>query len=444
MKKEITQELLTKFEADFVKNNFNKTLINAVTKNGIKEVSFNNEVKIKHNHVFSSVINSGAVTNQKHSGRCWIFASLNMERINAAKKLNIEDIEFSQSFLLFYDKIEKSNTFLQNFIEYGLELDFNDTLFVKLMDGPADDGGFWEWFLALINKYGIVPKSVMPDVFEAQNTDTLMFVLNSKLKQAAMELRQNWQKNHNVEKLYELKEKTMSEIYSICAISLGIPPKTFDYKYYDKDKKFQQILNTTPKEFFDLTIGDSLKNKVCLVNDPRPEHPYGKVLSSKYFRSVYEAVGNNQLNVPIEELVKATKLSILDNISVPFACDVSKFHDRKLGIMDQELYKFEDVVANIYTTKAQRLNYHMSLPTHLMNFVGVDLDENGKVIKWKVENSWGDDIADKGMFSMSNEWFKEWNFQCVVDKKYVDPEYLKGLDEEPHMLDINDPLAYLH
>ncbi|MBN0919348.1 C1 family peptidase [[Mycoplasma] gypis] len=440
----VTNELLKEFKEKFQSNKENLILTNAITKNGIKNSVISNEVLKKHNHVFSNEISSGAITNQKSSGRCWIFASLNMERIEAAKKLNIEDIEFSQSYLLFYDKIEKSNTFLQNMIEYGLELDVYDPLFLKLMDGPADDGGFWEWFLGLITKYGIVPKQIMPDTFEASNTASLMTLLNFKLKQAAAKMRADWKEYKNKDSLLKIKKETMYEVYSLCAKSLGIPPQTFDFKYYDKDKKFQQILDVTPKEFFDLAIGDSLKSKVCLVSDPRPEHPVGKVLTSRYFRSVYEAVGNSQLNVPMDELIKATKDSILDGVAVPFACDVARFHDRKIGIMDSELYDYKNTIYDIEMSKADRLNYQLTLPTHLMNFTGVDIDSNGNILKWKVENSWGSDIANKGFFSISNQWFKDWNFQCVVDRKYIDPKYLKGLEEEPFVLDPSDPLAYLH
>ncbi|QJG66785.1 aminopeptidase C [Mycoplasma phocoenae] len=440
----ITKELLNKFEQNFKSKKENILLMNAITKNGINNASFNNEILRKHNNLYSHETKNGSITNQKSSGRCWIFASLNMARISAMKKFDIEDIELSQSYLHFFDKIEKANTFLENIIQYGLDLDFNDPKFKYFMDGPIDDGGFWEWFLALINKYGIVPKALMPDTATSINTHQFLEVLNYKAKEYAMILRNAHKKGADINKLRELKEQGLNDIYSICVKALGMPPKSFNFQYKDKDKKTQKLSNVTPVEFYEMILGNSLNEKVNLVSDAREIYPYGKVLSSEYFNSVYESANNKQLNVPMEELIKASRDSILDGVPVPHACDVGKMHDRKLGIMDTEVFDYANTLVNNTMTKADRMNYFLTMPTHLMSFTGVDLDENKNPIKWKVENSWGTDNGFKGFFSMSNEWFIEYNFQCVVDKKYVDPKYLKGLEEEPIILPMGDPLAYLH
>ncbi|MBU4692271.1 C1 family peptidase [Mycoplasma zalophi] len=442
--KNIDNNLLKQLKENFNKDKSNKVIANAIAKNGIKNASFNNDILKIHNNVFSHEIKQGSITNQQSSGRCWIFASLNMARLEAMKNLNIEDLELSQSYLYFFDKLEKVNTFLQNVIEHGTNLDFNDPLFKYFMDGPADDGGFWEWFLGLINKYGILPKYLMQDTFDAKSSNEFIEILNVKAKEYAYKIIKEAKNNASEQKLQAIKVNALEEIYNIVTKTLGTPPETFDFQYRDKDKNIQKITNITPLEFYKQYIKNILNDKVNLVSDPRKNHPYGKVLSSKYFNSVYESPNNLQLNVPMEELIEASKKSIIDGVSVPFACDVSKFHDRKLGIMDLNIYDYNNTLVNLDLNREQRLNLHQSMPTHLMNIVGVDIDENGEVIKWKVENSWGEDIAFKGIFSMSNEWFKEYNYQCVVDKKYVDEKYLKGLDEEYITLDYTDPLAYLH
>ncbi|QJR44197.1 C1 family peptidase [Mycoplasma miroungirhinis] len=443
--KNINNKLLKKFKQSFNKNQTNHVIANAIAKNGIKNASFNNDILKIHNNVFSHEIQQPSITNQQSSGRCWIFASLNMARLEAMKNLNIEDLELSQSYLYFYDKLEKVNNFLENVIQNGLNLDFNDPLFKYLMDSPADDGGFWEWFLGLINKYGIVPKYLMDDTFDAKSSREFIEILNTKAKECASKIIKASKNNASEQQLRKLKIIALNDIYNIASKTLGIPPEKFDFQYRDKDKKIQKIKNITPLEFYKKYIGDNvLNNKVNLVSDPRKIHPYGKVLSSKYFNSVYESPNNLQLNVPMKELIEATKKSILDGVSVPFACDVSKFHDRKSGIMDLNVYDYNNTLVYLNLNREQRLNLHQSLPTHLMNIVGVDIDSNGNIIKWKVENSWGEDIAFKGIFSMSNDWFKEYNYQCVVDKKYVQSKYLKGLEQEHIILDYTDPLAYLH
>ncbi|QJG67263.1 C1 family peptidase [Mycoplasma phocoenae] len=439
----IDNELINKFEDRFANDKVANIIKNSVAKNGIEATAFNNEVLRKHNFEFSHEVKNGSITNQKSSGRCWIFASLNMARTKSMELMSIKDFEFSENYFLFWEKMEKANTFLENIIQYGLDLEEDDRLLTLFYNGPVSDGGYYEWFASLYKKYGAVPKSVMPETYHSSATSTLEKVLNIIVKQAANEMRKLKANNAPMNKILELKEETLYSVFDTCVKTLGMPPKTFDFEYKDKDDKFVKIQNITPNEFFDKFVGDELENKITLVHDPREyKFPYGRVIQAKYFKTAIEGLTNTALNVPINELKLATIKSIKDNKGVWFACDVSQFIDVKTGILDSELFDYSNVLKPLYTlSKSEQINTHMNIPNHAMNFVGVDLDENEQPIKWKVENSWGDEKGRKGFFSMSDKWFEDFNFECVVDKKYVSEEYLKGLDMEPIIIDPWDPMA---
>ncbi|QJR44196.1 C1 family peptidase [Mycoplasma miroungirhinis] len=433
--------MLEEFEKRLNSDKQANTIKNTIAKNGIYASSFNNNILKKHNNEFSNEIKTGDITNQESSGRCWIFASLNMARISAMEKLQVKDLEFSENYLYFFEKIEKANTFFENIIQYGLDLDFNDRLMQIFLDNPVSDGGYWEWYISLNKKYGIVPKYIMNETFHSENTSIFEQTLNLIAKKHALKII-NAHKQNQDNLIANLKKEALYEIYQICVKSLGMPPKTFDFEYRDKDDKFHRETNLTPMEFYKKFVGEELDQKITLVSDPREIYPYGKVIESKYFKTSIEGKTNYTLNVPMEELKKATIKSILDNKSVWFGCDVSQFKDNKSGILDTELYDLNNVLGVEDTlTKAQKLQLGIISPNHAMNFIGVDLDEKGNPIKWKVENSWGDKVGKKGIFSMSDKWFEDFNFECVVDKKYVDEKYLKGLEEESIKLEAWDPLA---
>lgn len=433
----INKELLTKFSKKFNENSTNNVIKHAIANVGINDASIVKEVLNRHTFEFSDETKKGEITNQKRSGRCWMFSALNVLRVGTMEKLNVETFEFSQAYLQFYDKLEKANTFLHYVIETR-DLPLTDRLVAHIMYGGAEDGGYWNFFVGLATKYGVVPKEVMPETYHSSNTDVLNEVLDLRLKKAASLIR----KSKTIEEAEKIKEDALYQVYNICVKALGLPPEKFTYEYRDKDKKFVRISDITPKEFMEKYAKDDLLAKVELVQDPREENEKGRLYQVPYTCSVLEHGPYTFLNVTLEELKKVTIASIKDGAPVWFGCDVGRYSDRKKGILDSELFDYDNTLTELgeFTKKDRLINYS-SFMTHAMTFVGVDLDENGKPKMWKVENSWGDEVGKKGIFSMTDKWFDDHNYSVVVDKKYISDEFKGGLDKEPIILEYFDPLA---
>lgn len=441
----ISNELLKKYENEYKSNDINKAVAGSIAKVGIQSASLNNEVVRKHNFVFSDVTKRGEITNQKQSGRCWMFASLNTARVDVMKKLNLETFEFSQNYTLFWDKLEKSNYFLESILE-TLDEETNSRIISHLLQAPVQDGGQWDMFSGLLEKYGSVPKYMMPETFHSSNTRMLDVVITRKLRKFAQILRTEYKENKtSIEKLRAIKEEQLQDVYNILVKCLGEVPTVFDYEYYDKDKVFHRIENLTPQKFFKEYVNWKLEDKISLINAPTDDKPYERAYTVKFLGTVKEAKPICYINVPIEELKSAAIKSIKDGNPVWFGCDVGKNLDREAGIMDLQMYNYRYTLGseNWSFTKAQRLDYGESLLTHAMVFTGVDLDKDGKPIKWMVENSWGDTSGDKGIYSMSDDWFNEYNYQIMVDKKYISKKYLKALDKEIIKLEPWDPMGAL-
>ena len=439
----IHTDMLTEFKSRFATSKEDQTIKNAVARVGFEDTAFNNEVLRRHNFVFSDETKIGKMTNQKQSGRCWMFAALNTARVDTMKQLNVDHFEFSQNYTLFWDKLEKANYFLESILETSEE-PLDSRLLAHLLTDPVQDGGQWDMFSGILQKYGAVPKSAMPETYHSSRTATLNQLLTSKLRQFAKELRNSSQAGHTVEQLHEEKEEMLYFIYSLLVKALGEVPETFTYEYRDKDGNFQRIQDITPREFFQTYVGWDLENMVSLLNAPTADKPYKRAYTVKYLGTVKEAKPVTYINAPIEALKEAAIRSIQAGEPVWFGCDVGKMSERKHGIMDSQTYVYDLVLGqDILLNKAERLDYGESLLTHAMVFVGVDLDANGKPIKWKVENSWGDAVGDKGIFSMEDAWFDEYNYQIAVNKKYIDSKWLKALDEPVIKLEPWDPMGAL-
>lgn len=437
----LTNEMIESFKNRYHNDFSSKAVANAIAKNGIKESSLNNNILREHSFNFSDSIKKADITNQKKSGRCWMFASYNVLRLKVMEKLNLKTFEFSETYLFFWDKMEKSNNFLQLMIDH-IEEPLDSRLMDSLMELTAVDGNYWESFTDLIRKYGTVPKSIMPETFTSSNSADLIEQINIRLKRTACNMRKEYAKGAKVEDLMKLKEETLYEVYNICTKTLGEVPEVFDYQYKDKDDKVQKITGLTPLKFYEEYVGSYFDTKVNLIEDPRGKYPFGRKLELKYFKSVYEGTPVSSLNVPQDEIKSAVIKSIKAGEAVWFACDVKKNLDMKSGIMDKYIFNFNETLTDLGEfTKAERIDYRFSYLTHAMTFVGVDLDENGKPLKWQVENSWGDEWGDKGIFSMSDSWFTNENISVIVDKKFVDEKWLKGLDEEPIYLELWEPYA---
>jgi bleomycin hydrolase len=392
---------------------------------------------------FSIEVPTTKITNQKQSGRCWMFAALNTFRFQVIKKLNLETFELSQSYTLFYDKLEKSNYFLESILE-TLDEPTNGRLISYLLMAPLNDGGQWDMLCNLVRKYGLVPKDVMPESKSSSATREMNDCLTRKLREDACILRTAHANGASKEELAAKKESMLQEIYRILCICLGEPPKTFDFEYRDKDKEFHRDSNLTPQEFFAKYVGVNLDDYVSLINAPTADKPYHRSYSVKFLGNVREGHTVRYLNLPIDELKKAAIAQMQDGAPVWFGCDVGKCSSRDGGIMDTDIYGTEDLLdVSFGMTKAQRLDYGESLMTHAMVFQGVNLDEDGRPNRWRVENSWGDAAGNKGYYVMSDAWFDEYMYQIVVHKKYLPESFIKEYEAEPILLEPWDPMGSL-
>ncbi|QNM93384.1 C1 family peptidase [Mycoplasma sp. Pen4] len=435
----LQKETLNLFAKRFEQNK-NDLIQNSVIHNGIKNTCINHKTLIKHDFVFDIETDLGEITMQSNSGRCWIFASLNMARVAVMKNLNVANFEFSQNYFAFYDKMEKANTFLTKMIN-NIELPMNDRLIYTFMHGSsASDGGYWEWFASLLNKYGAVPKSIMPETFHSGNTTAMNEQIDLRLKQGVLNLRKAFEAGASLEELNNIKEEVLYEVYDIVSKCLGTPPTEFTFEYRDKDNKYNKIENITPIDFFNKYVGTDFDQKVNLLHDPRPEFKAGTHYVLKHQKSVYDDQDVVMINVPLKEIKEVVINSLKDNVPVWFGCDIDAFRDDKSGILDPELYQYDEVFNKLSLTKSDRINIFNSTLTHAMAFVGVKT-ENGLPVAWKVENSWGDKYGKKGIFSMSDTWFDEYNFTVIVDKKYVDAKYLDENNNDVVKLELWEPLA---
>ena len=439
----IDKKILEQFQMDYKNNPSNELIAGAMAKVGINAASLNNEVAKKHTFVFSDETPRGEITNQKATGRCWMFAALNAARVDTINKLNVENFEFSQNYTLFWDKLEKANYFLDSIIE-TVDEPLNSRLIQHLLQSPLQDGGQWDMFAGILKKYGAVPKSVMPETYHSSNTSVLVSFLTGKLREFAKEIRDNYRQNKDKETLEALKIPMLSTVYSILTKSLGEVPERFTYEYRDKDKEFHRLVDMTPQDFFNQYVDWNLDNMVSLINAPTEDKPFGKAYTVKYLGTIKEAKPIRYINVPIEELKTAAVRSIQAGQPVWFGCDVGKHLERTAGIMDKSLYNYDLTLgSHIALDKGARLDYGESLLTHAMVLVGVDLDENDQPLNWKVENSWGDKVGDKGIFSMSDAWFDEFTYQIAVSSQFVEESSLKALQEPVIELEPWDPMGAL-
>lgn len=439
----ISLETLNGFEKEFMSERANRIAMNAVTNNGVLKSAQNEEAVRSTTHNYSISLKQGEITSQKHSGRCWMFAALNCLRFQVMKKLNLETFELSQSYTLFYDKLEKSNYFLESILE-TLEEPSNSRIIAHLLSSPLGDGGQWDMLCNLISKYGLVPKSAMPETYSSSNTGEMTSCMTEKLREDACILRRMHKEGKSEEELRNAKESMMQTIYNMLCTCLGVPPKTVNLEVRDKDNNFIRDLGLTPKEFYDKYIGVDLSQYVSLINAPTEDKPYYRSYTVKFLGNVKEGNIVHYVNLPVEELKAAAVAQLKDGEPVWFGCDVGKRSQRDLGIMDLDLYHTEELFNTTFgMDKAERLTYGQSLMTHAMVFQGVNLDENGKPNRWRVENSWGKEPGKDGYFVMTDDWFSEYTYQIVVNKKYLSEDILKAYESEPIELEPWDPMGSL-
>jgi bleomycin hydrolase len=439
----VTPGAVAQFRVAFSADPRNRLALNAVTKTSVKSVALNRAAVVRHNHTFSHTVKAGAATAQNSSGRCWMFAGLNLFRQTAAKHLNLEDFELSQSYLFFWDKLERANYFLENVLA-TLDEPTDGRLIAHLVSTPVQDGGQWDMFVNLVKKYGVVPKEAMPETDSSGSSAVLNAVLTMKLREWCASLRAAYQAGTSADELRAQKPALLEEVYRVLAIHLGEPPSEFDWQWRDKDKNFHRDGAITPQQFYARYVNVALDDYVCLIHCPMASTPYHKLYTVEHLGNVVGGEIVRYLNVPIETLKAATVSQVAQGDPVWFGCDVGKFMDRDLGLMDLELFDYEGIYGTRFgMDKATRLDYGQSQMTHAMVFTGVDLDDENRPRKWRVENSWGDKGGDKGFMVMTDRWFDEYNYEVVVHKDHVAPEVVALLDTEPVRLAPWHPMGAL-
>jgi len=440
---ELDSVSLQRYAAAFAADPKNRLALNAVTAAKPHNVARNRAAVVRAEHTFSHLIKTGEITNQKQSGRCWMFAGLNVFRIEAMKRLNVEQFELSQNYLMFFDKLEKANYFLETMIETADEPTDGRLVWFLLQD-PIGDGGQWDMFANLVAKYGVVPKSVMPETESSSESATMNATVRTKLREYAAELRRRHAAGEPDAALRARKDEMLATLYRILAINLGEPPREFVWQWRDKDDAFHRDGLITPQTFFAKYVGFDLDSVISLINCPTEDKPFGKFFTVQYLGNVRGGEIVRYLNVPIDVFKKAAVDMIAEGRAVWFGCDVGKMMERDLGILDGELYDFELLYDTQFTAdKGERVTYGHSAMTHAMVLTGVDLDDAGNPVKWRVENSWGDKYGEKGFFVMSDNWFDEYMFEVVVDKKFVPAEVLAALEGPPIVLPPWDPMGSL-
>lgn len=439
----INKEKFKDLDKKFYADRANVIGQSAVTRNGITESVLDPDVIKDMRHSFSLELKQGEITDQKQSGRCWMFSALNTMRYRIIKDYKLETFELSQAYPLFFDKLEKSNYFLESIIK-TLDEDLQGRLVKHILADPLGDGGQWDMFVNLVNKYGVVPKYAMPEVNASSATREMDSYLTKMLRSFAKDLRKAHQEGKSLEELEKMKDGFNEDIYRALTLILGTPPKTIDFEARDKDDNYICDKNLSPKEFFDKYVKMNIDDFVSLINAPTADKPFNETFTVDYLGNVSEGKPVKYLNLPIDELKKAAIRQLEDGYPVWMGCDVGQSFVRKEGILSTKAFKLEELFGlDFAMTKEDRLDYSESLMTHAMVFTGVDLDDEGNPIRWKIENSWGDRAGNKGYLVMSDEWFNEYMYQIAVDKKYLTDDQKKAWEKEPIHLKPWDPMGSL-
>ena len=446
----LDQTRLEGLRTAFDEREANHVAMNAVTQVGIDEVAHNYNRSRLLQHRFSVSIDNGTVTSQAHSGRCWLFSSLNVARFVARKALNIDgkstanpmgDFELSQNYAMYYDKLERVNYFLRDvaaLVRAGEPVD--SQLMRFLMGDVMGDGGQWIMAMNIYKKYGAVPKQFYPETASSQDTGQMNDQLRRLLHQATAHM------VANPDGIDEIIDRTLEAGHRMLTIHLGTPPTSFDWEWTDKDGVFHRDGRITPQEFWKRYVNAGLEDYVCLVDDPRPEHPKGRKIGIEHLGNVAGGNPTEYLNVPVEVMKDcARRLMSEQGLPVWFGADCHPMMDRKAGQWATDLFEYGRVYGvDFDMDKEQRVRFGDSAQNHAMAFVGVDVADDGRTTnRWRVENSWGGDIANKGYFTMSDDWFSQYVYEVAVPKSMLSEEYRQAFDQEAIMLPAWDPMGAL-
>lgn len=413
----ITNERTQAFRKAFEQNSKQIALQRGVVKNGIRASAENIQTHVENTPVFSIDLATGKVANQKQSGRCWMFAALNTFRHKLLTTFQLKDFELSQNYTFFWDKYEKANYFYENILNTA-DQPVTSREVAFLLQTPQQDGGQWDMIVSLFQKYGVVPKSVMPESSNSSNSRDLNNYLNKLLRKHAVLLRQMVLEEATEEEIQANREAMLQEVYNLLAISLGTPPTVFDFEYRDEEKNYHLDQGLTPQSFYDKYVDVDLDEYISIINAPTEDKPFMKSYTVDMLGNVVDGKQVKYLNLEMEDFKALAVKQLEQGESVWFGCDVGQSSTRDSGIMALDAYDVEDLFdVDLTMTKAERLDYGESLMTHAMVLTGVDLID-GQAKKWKVENSWGEKVGEKGFFVMSDEWMDEYTYQIVVRKEF--------------------------
>ncbi|MBN1153707.1 C1 family peptidase [candidate division KSB1 bacterium] len=438
---DISHSMLSQLKLAVKKSKNFDALKNAVSNNDLQTLALVRDQVGKIDHFYNVTIDSIGkikITNQKSSGRCWLFTALNVLRLDVIKKYELDSFEFSETFCFFYDQLEKSNLFLEGVIDTR-NLNFDDRRVEWLFRHPIGDGGVWNMAVALIEKYGVVPNEAMPETYHSENTSSMSRLLRTRLRQGGLKIRNMAQERKSITALREEKLNTLSDVYKILIASLGEPPDMLIWRYKDRKDQIHEWSPMTPLAFANQVIAGSLQDQVMLMNDPSRE--YYTLYEIEFDRNVHGQPNWTYINLPVNLLKEYAKKSLVDGYAMYFSCDVGKQLNRDEGILSTVNYDYESIYdIELTMNKEERIQTFDSGSSHAMTLVAVDTTASGATEKWRLENSWGAEKGHNGYLTMTDCWFDEYMFRLVVRKDYMPENVLKILEQKPIKLHPWDPM----
>jgi len=439
MAQNLSKGELDQIKSSFKKDVYTKAMQNALSSTEITQLAWNHENVGTTDQFFTYKVDVSGITDQKKSGRCWLFSSLNLFRPMVMKQFNLAEFEFSQNYLYFWDLMEKSNLFLNNMAQ-SAQLPMDDQKVKWYLQSPVNDGGQWINYVNLAKKYGMVPKEAMSETFSSENTSWMVKMINTKLREDALEMRTMIASKADKKKIDSRKVEMLSEVYRMLALNLGEPPAEFQWRFKDKDKKISEAKTYTPMTFMDEIFGEiKLDDYVMVMNDP--SRPFWKHYEIENYRNTQEGVNWHYVNLPNEAIKEFCIASIKNNEALYASCDVAKQLRREVGILDVDNFDFESIYGVKFgMNKAQRIQSGESGSSHGMALIAVDLDNQQKPVKWQFENSWGPTAGEKGYLTFTDAWFNEYMFRFVINKKYLNEKVMEIYGQKAEMLPPWDPM----
>lgn len=434
----IDAAMLARLKSTYKSDPSDRAIRNALGSTGIDVLAANADNKNNRDFNFSNKVDSKGITNQKSSGRCWLFTGLNVLRAQMMANHNLPKLELSQSYNFFYDQLEKANLFLQGIIDTA-DKPMDDKMVEWLFKNPMADGGQYTGLSSNIMKYGVVPKEVMQESFATSNTSKMRQLLSLRLREDGLKLRKMKAEGASAKQLAAEKEQMLSTVYRMLSLAIGEPPTEFTWTRKDKKGNVVSRKTYTPQSFYKEFAGNDLKNDyIMIMNDPSRD--YYKIYEIDFDRHAYDGDNWKYVNLPMEDIKEMAIKSIKDSTMMYFSCDVNKFLDRAEGSMDLNNYDYDSLFGTKFgMNKADRIRTFASGSTHAMTLSGVDIDADGKPVKWLVENSWGPNAND-GYMLMTDDWFDEYMFRLVVNKKYAEKKVLDLYKQKPILLPAWDPM----